>query len=334
MTNLPLDGIRIVDLTVVWAGTHVTQLLAEWGAEVIRVEPRTAIQSSTRSAEIRPQPAAVLRELAKAGMTTSGFPDFEAGEDYWNRSAAFNSHGRNKKSVTADVMTPEGRELFLRLVEVSDVVVENNVPETIEKAGLTYEALRERNPKIIMVRMPGFGLSGPYKNYRGFGMHMEAMVGHTYLRSYPDAGVPAAGGVVTGDAIAGVTGAFAVAMALRHRQRTGRGQQVELPQAETFLSVLGEFILERTANGRDPGPQGNSHRVHAPHGYYQCKADHRWGDDMWIGIDCDSDDAWVALCEVLEAEDLLLDERFATASGRFECRDELDRLLPKYTRAT
>jgi len=330
--TLPLDGVRVVDLTVVWAGTHVTQLLAEWGAEVIRVEPRTAIQSSTRGAERRPQPAHVLRELAKIGGSTDGFPDFEAGEDYWNRGAAFNSHARNKKSITADVMTPEGRETFLRLVEVSDVVVENNVPETIEKAGLTYDVVSGRNPAIIMVRMPGFGLSGPYKNYRGFGMHMEAMVGHNYLRSYPDAGVAAAGSVVAGDAIAGVTGAFAVAMALRHRRRTGRGQQIELPQAETFMSVLGEFIVERSANGRDPGPQGNRHRTHAPHGYYPCRADPRWGDDMWIGIDCDSDESWLALCEVLDAPELIMEERFATASRRFEHRDELDRRLPQYTR--
>lgn len=332
MAKLPLDGIRIVDLTVVWAGTHVTQLLAEWGAEVIRVEPRTAIQTSTRGAERRPQPPHVLRELAKMGASVDGFPEFEPGEDYWNRGASFNSQGRNKKSVTADVMTPEGRETFLRLVEVSDVVVENNVPETIEKAGLTYDAVRERNPSIIMLRMPGFGLSGPYKNYRGFGMHMEAMVGHNYLRSYPDEGVAAAGSVVAGDAVAGVTGAFAVAMALRHRRRTGQGQLIELPQAETFLSVLGEFILERSANGRDPGPQGNRHRVHAPHGYYPCRPDPRWGDDMWIGIDCDSDEAWVALCGALEADDLLMDGRFDTASGRYELRDELDRLLPEYTR--
>lgn len=332
MTNLPLDGVRVVDLTVVWAGTHVTQLLAEWGAEVIRVEPRTAIQSSTRGAERPPPPATVLRDLARSGVTVDGFPDFEGQPDPWNRSAAFNSHARNKKSVTADVMTPEGRELFLRLVDVADVVVENNVPETIEKAGLTYDVLRERNPDIIMLRMPGFGLSGPYKNYRGFGMHMEAMVGHTYVRAYPDETVGAAGGVVTGDAIAGVTGAFAVTMALRHRRRTGQGQMIELPQAETFLSVLGEFVLDQTANGRDQGPQGNRHRAHAPHGYYRCRADPRWGDDIWIGIDCDSDEAWVALCDVLGADDLLSDQRLETMSGRWEQQAELDRRLNEYTR--
>jgi len=332
MTDLPLDGIRVLDLTVVWAGTHATQLLSEWGAEVIRVEPRTAIQSSTRGAERQPPSPAVLRALAATGVSIDGFPDFDGGDDPWNRSAAFNSHARNKKSVTGDVMTPEGRELFLRLAEVSDVIVENNVPETIEKAHLTYEEVRARNPRIIMLRMPGFGLTGPYKNYRGFGLHMEAMVGHTYLRSYPDETTGAAGTSVTGDAIAGVTGAFAVAMALRHRRRTGLGQQIELPQAETFLPVLGEFILERTANGRTVEPQGNSHRWRAPHGYYHCRAHPEWGDDMWIGIDCDSDDAWLALCGVLGAESLFLDDRFSTATRRHRHRAELDGLLTAYTR--
>ena len=327
MSKLPLEGVRVADMTVVWAGTHVTQLLAEWGAEVIRVEPRTRIQPSTRGAE-RPAPSrAVLQEIASQGASVYSFPDFEPGPDPWNRGASFNSHARNKLSMTADVMTPEGREAFLRLVERSDVVVENNVPETVEKAGLTYDAVRERNPQVIMLRMPGFGLSGPYKNYRGFGMHMEAMVGHTYVRSYPDDQIAAAGSVVTGDSISGVTGAFAVAMALRHRQRTGQGQQIELPQAEAFLSILGEFVLDQTANGRDQGPQGNRHRSHAPHNYYPCR-----GDDRWVGIDCDSDEAWSSICDVLAAGELANDERFETAAGRFEHRDELDRLISEHTR--
>ena len=149
-------------MTVVWAGPHVTQLLAEWEAEVIRVEPRTRIQPLTRGLELPPQPRPVLEAMMQMGMTLFGFPDLESGEDYWNRSPSFNSHARNKLSMTADVITAEGRESFLRLVERSDVVVENNVPETIERAGITDPELAERNHRLIMLRMPAFGLDGPY----------------------------------------------------------------------------------------------------------------------------------------------------------------------------
>jgi crotonobetainyl-CoA:carnitine CoA-transferase CaiB-like acyl-CoA transferase len=324
--RLPLDGVRVVDLTVAWAGPYATQLLAEWGAEVIRVEPRTRIQPTTRSFEA-PAPPEVQRQVLASGQTMGGYPDLDAGEDPWNRGSSFNSHARNKLSMTADITRPQGREAFLRLVEVSDVVVENNVPETIEKTGLTYEQLVERNPRLIMLRMPAFGLSGPYKNYRAYGTHIEAMVGHHYIRNYPDAMLEAAGDVFTGDAVNGINGALGVAMALRHRQRSGLGQLIELPQAEAFLPMLGDFILDYSVNGRDEGAQGNAHRSHAPHNYYPCA-----GDDSWIGIDCDSDGAWQAICEVLGAADLAQDPRFRSGVERFERRRELDEALAGHTR--
>ncbi len=323
---LPLEGVRIADVTVVWAGPHVTQLLAEWGAEVIRVEPRTRIQPLTRGLELPPQPRPVLEAMMQMGMTLFGFPDLEPGEDYWNRSPSFNSHARNKLSMTADVMTAEGRESFLRLVERSDVVVENNVPETIERAGITYPELAERNHRLIMLRMPAFGLDGPYKNYRALGTHIEGMIGHHFLRSYTDRDPEAAGDVYTGDAIAGVMGAFAVAMALRHRVRTGEGQLIELSQAENFLPVLGDFILDYTVNGRDSMPQGNGHRWHAPHGIYPCQ-----GDDEWIAIDCDSEEAWRGIIGVLGAEPLASDPRFGHMAARHRNQRALDRLLGGYT---
>ena len=324
--KLPLDGVRVADMTVVWAGPHVTQLLAEWGAEVIRVEPRTRIQPSTRGAERLPPSPEQLRDMAARGLSM-GYPDFEAGPDHWNRGASFNSHARNKLSMTADVMTDEGREAFLRLIEVCDVMVENNVPETIEKAGITWDVLKERNPRLVMLRMPGFGLTGPYKNYRGYGLHMEGMIGHTHIRSYPDEAIDAAGDVVTSDAISGIQGAFAVCMALRHVRRTGKGQLLEQPLAEAFLPIIGEFILDFTANGRDTEPQANRHRTHAPHGYYLCRE-----EGEYIAIDCDSDEAWRALCGFLGADDLLADERWQTASERYRNQQALDRALAEYTR--
>lgn len=327
MAGLPLEGVRVADVTVVWAGPHVTQLLAEWGAEVIRVEPRTRIQPSTRGAERLPPSPQQLRDLAARGVTLSAFPDFVGAPDPWNRGASFNSHARNKLSMTADVTAPEGREAFLRLVEVCDVVVENNVPETIDKADIGWDALRERNPSLIMLRMPGFGLDGPYKNYRGYGLHMEATIGHTHVRSYPGETIEAAGDVVTSDAISGVQGAFAVCMALRHVRRTGRGQLLEQPLAEAFLPILGEFVLDYTANGRDTEPQGNRHRTHAPHNYYPCR-----GEGDYIAIDCDGDEAWAALCGVLGAGDLRDREEWRTQAGRHADQAALDAALAARTR--
>ena len=167
---LPLEGVRVADITVVWAGPNVTQLLAELGAEVIRVEPINRIQPSTRGAE-RIYTKAQATAFAAQGQLLGAYPDFDPKDDPWNRVPAFNSHARNKKSMTCDVMSPEGKETFLRLIEQCDVFVENNVPVTIEKAGITYEELRKVNPRLIMVRMPAFGLSGPYSDYRAFGTH-------------------------------------------------------------------------------------------------------------------------------------------------------------------
>ncbi|MSP22241.1 MAG: CoA transferase [Dehalococcoidia bacterium] len=324
--RLPLEGLRVADMTVVWAGPHVTQLLAEWGAEVIRVEPTTRIQPSTRGAEqIFSKEQA--RALGEAGRMLGAYPDFDHAGEPWNRYPAFTSHARNKKSMACDVMSPEGREAFLRLIAVSDVFVENNVPETIERANITWEELRKVNPRLVMLRMPAFGLEGPYKNYRAFGHQAEGMIGHHYLRGYPDAGPEYTGAALTSDGFAGVLGAVAVLMGLRHRERTGEGQQVEMPLAESFIPVLGEYILDYSMNGRVADPQGNLHPHHAPHGVYPTA-----GNDQWLALDIDSDEAFRALCGVLGAPALAADARFLDMASRLACRPALDEAISRITR--
>ncbi len=324
--RLPLEGVRIADITVVWAGPHVTQLLGEWGADIIRVEPVTTIQPYSRGAE-RVSTEAQYRALGAAGVTMGIPPGFDPGPDPWNRSPAFNAHARNKRSMACDVRLPEGREAFLRLIERCDVLIENNVPETIERANITYEVLREVNPKLIMLRMPAYGLDGPYKNYRGFGTHVEGMIGHHLIRTYDDGSPDEMGDAFTADAIAGVMGAWAVVAALRHRARTGQGQQVEMSLAEGFLPVIGEFIMDYTMNGRPAGQQGNRHPSHAPHGIYPTA-----GDDQWIAIDVATDAEYAALCQVLTSA-ALTDERFRTSEGRNEHRRDLEAALGEATRA-
>ncbi len=317
---LPLAGIRVAEITVVWAGPHVTQLLAEWGADVIRVEPANRVQPFTRGMEQVPTPARA-RELLERGAPV-GYPDGDPGPDPWNRSAAFNSHARNKRSMTCDIMTPEGRAAVLRLAAHCDVLVENNVPETIDKAGLDFSALARVNPRLVMLRMPAFALDGPYRNFRAFGLHVEAMVGHTLLRGYPDAGPEVLSESLASDGISGVQGAFAVMLALRDRDRTGKGQLIELPLTEGFLPVLGEYIMDATMNGRDTPPQGNAHRHHAPHDVYPCR-----GADDWIAIDVATDAEFAALCEALGVATAATDSRFATAPARRANVAALDALI-------
>ncbi|MEX2372406.1 MAG: CoA transferase, partial [Dehalococcoidia bacterium] len=163
--------------------------------------------------------------------------------------------------------------------------------------------------------------------YRGFGTHVEGMIGHHWLRSYPDGSPEETGEAFTADALAGVMGAFSVTAALMERETSGEGQQIEMPLAEAFLPVLGEWILDYTMNGRVAQPQGNLHRSHAPHGVYPAQ-----GEDRWIAIDVGSDHEFAALCAVLGAQVLLADERFATGVGRHEHSKALDAALADYTR--
>jgi len=323
--GLPLAGLRVAEITVVWAGPHVTQLLAEWGAEVIRVEPVNKPQPYTRGMENVPRRTQAQALLAQ-GIPTRLVAN-EAGTDPWNRNASFNTHARHKRSMTCDMMTPEGHEALMRLLAQCDVLVENNVPETLDKANIAWEALHALNPRLIMLRMPALALDGPYRNYRAFGLHVEAMIGHTHLRGYPGESPELLSESLASDGLAGVQGAVAVLMALRHRERTGEGQLIEMPLTEGFLPTLGEFIMDYTMNGRDTPTQGNRHRWHAPHNVYPCR-----GADQWIALDVGTDTEFAALCQVLKAEHLQRDARFHSAPMRRQHVAALDEALAGLTR--
>ena len=337
MPKLPLEGVRVLDLTVVWAGPFAAQLLAEWGAEVIRMEPLTALQPQTRGVEgARHLTRDFVRREAERGAFMGAFPGRDPGDDPWNRRVTFNSSSPNKRSFTGNIRSETGYEAFMRLVAISDVVIENNVPETISKMRITYEELREVNPRIIMVRMPGFGLSGEYANYRCWGNHLEGMAGHHLVRSYPDMTLDAAGESYACDSIAGLNGALATVMALRHRRRTGRGQQVEVPQIEAFVQMMGVEVLDFTMNGRVAGAMGNDHRTHAPHNAYPCAPEGDAlvrRDDRWIAIDARTDEEFGALCGVLGAPGLASDERFDDSLSRYRRRRELDVELTALTKS-
>ncbi len=321
--TLPLEGIRVLDLTAVWAGPHATMLLADWGAEVIRVESIQVLQATTRGHMARP-PKEVPRLRKGWGMS---YPNWDPGDQPWNRYPIFQSHARNKLSMTVDLRLPEGLEIFHRLVALCDVFIENNVPETIEKLHLTYEELVEHRPDLIALRMPAYGLSGPYKNYRSFGVQLEGTAGHTLVRGYPD--MDAGTGrddVYIGDAAAGVNGALAVLMALRHRRRTGKGQLIELAQAENFIPYLGEAVMDYTMNRRVHDTLGNRHPSKAPHGVYRCR-----GEDRWVTIAVGNDEEWQGLCRALGHPVWSRDPRFATGIGRWKAQDEMDSRIEEWT---
>ncbi|GAA0998101.1 hypothetical protein GCM10009555_096810 [Acrocarpospora macrocephala] len=322
MRKLPLDGVRVLDMTVAWSGPYVTMLLADFGAEVIRVENPRIFPTSTRGVMPRPSAQAVA---AATNLNMSGYPDLDPGERPWNRSAIFNWHGRNKRSMTLDLRQEHGKEVFLRLIELSDVLVENNAPNTLDRLGLGYDRLAERNPGLVMLRMSSGGLDGPYRDFIGFGSSFEGLVGLRSIRGQPGTPPEASPMSLHMDAAAGTTGAYAVMLALRRKRRTGAGGLVELPQLENLMHHIGEVVLA-AARGQDIGPLGNRDAQHAPQGVYPCA-----GQDRWAAISVGSDDQWDGLRRAMGAPAWAEDPRFGTASGRMAAHDELDERIASWT---
>ena len=322
MPKLPLEGVRIVDLTVVWAGPYATVLLADLGAEIIRVESTRFFNPISRGTMAHPSEAMINN----IPMWLGGMPGREIGKRPWNRWPFFNSHGRNKLSMTVDLLQPRGKEILYQLVGISDVLIENNVTETMEKLGITYEALKEVKPDIVMVRMPAFGSTGDYKNYRALGAMIEDAAGHSSLRGYADMDATGATSVAPSDAAAGSGAAFAVLAALHYRRRTGKGQLVEVPQLENFLPYLGQAIMDYTMNGRVQTTLGNRHPF-AVQGCYRCK-----GEDRWVNISIFNERQWGAFCRALDNPSWSQQGKYADAVLRYKYHDELDSHIQEWTR--
>jgi crotonobetainyl-CoA:carnitine CoA-transferase CaiB-like acyl-CoA transferase len=240
----------------------------------------------------------------------------------------FNSHARNKLSMTVDLNRAEGMDIFRRLIRVSDVFIENNAPGTMEKMGITYEMLKQEKPNIIMVRMPGFGLYGPYRDYRGYGPHFENTIGHASLRGYPDMDPTTLTPDYHCDASAGACAAMALVMALRYRNKTGKGQFIEVGQIETMIPHLGQAIMDCVMNGRVQRSAGNHDPglSMAPHSCYRCK-----GEDRWINIAISGEEQWRALCRVMGNPAWASEECFSDVLGRWKHQHELDRLIEAWT---
>ena len=322
MARLPLEGIRILDMTVVWAGTYCATLLADLGAEVIRLESIKRLPPITRG--YMPFPPKEAIEGLPAFV--AAMPGREPGKRPWNRYPLFNAHGRNKLGITVDLTQPSGMDIFERLVAVSDAFVENNVTETMDKLGISYEMMRKINPRIIMLRMPAYGNSGAYRDHRSLGVHMEGVIGHTILRGYEDMDQSSSTNVFAADAAGGAQGAFAMLAALHFRKRTGKGQLIELAQAENMIAYTGRFFMDYSMNERNSSTIGNRH-TSAIQGCYPCD-----GDDRWVNITLFDDDDWNAFREAIGNPEWTRDERFKTHSSRYENQRTLDALISEWTR--
>jgi crotonobetainyl-CoA:carnitine CoA-transferase CaiB-like acyl-CoA transferase len=316
----PLRGIRVLDLTTVWSGPFLTQLLGDLGAEVIRIESPHVFPPTTKGYVPRPTQAMVLGALAKLyGPQAPGREDRP-----YNRHAMNNAVTRGKRSCTLDVRMPEQRELFMRLVAVSDVVVENLKSTTLHQMGLFEDELRDVNPRLIVLRLPPAGLTGDWAHYTGFGGQFDGLTSLASLLGHRGTTLMESPSTQHMDSVTGPAGAFALLAALHYRAATGRGQVIELAQSENVLTELGDVFVNLQL-GVEPERLGNRDRRRAPQGIYSC------ADGVSLALTVTDDDAWRGLASVLERADLAKDEQLAHLAGRQLAHDELDDAISDWT---
>ena len=298
-TPQALAGIRIIDLSMGWAGPLACRHMADMGADVIKVESCERFDW-WRSWEATPE---------------------WIEDDGAEKSTAFNTVNRNKRNITLDLEDPEGRDLLLQLVATSNAVVENYSGSVLPKLNLGYDVFREVNDKIILMSMPAFGSTGPWASFRAYGSTVEQSSGLPHLTGLQE-DAPTMMHVALGDANGGLNGASALLVALRHQARTGKGQFVDLSQVEALFPLAAHGILEQSATGSAPPRDGNVNRDYAPHGVYPCA-----GEDKWIVIEARNDAEFSALQGVV-GKSLA---SFGDAADRLQRRDELDAALGAWT---
>ena len=311
----PLDGIRVADFSWFGAGPIAGRTLADFGAEVIRVE------SEARVDGLR------LGQPQKPGM--SGY----------NVCAYFNNFNAGKASLLLNMGAESAREVALRLIERSDVFLSNLTPRVIERWGLTYEELCEANPAIIAAYQPMQGTFGPHRDFLGFGAVLTPVTGISHLSGDPQRKPVGVGTNYPDYAINPGHTIIAILAALRHRRRTGEGQRIELAQLESVAAAMGPALLDYTANGRNQTRKGNRSSWMAPHAIYRCRdaargAPHPDGSttrERWAAIAARGDAEWNALCAVAASAAFAADERFATLLGRREHEDALNEQIGEWT---
>ena len=315
--TLPLDGIRVVDLSRVFAMPYCGAYLADLGAEVIKVETHH-------------------NQFVDTTRTLNGpYPDNEPGEMYWERGGTFHTLNRGKLSVTLDLRSPEALDVLRQLVSVSDVVLENFTPRVMRRFGLDYANLKTVKPDLIMVSNTGYGHSGPWSDFGAMATALEPTHGTGAFMGYLD--VDSNGHTSPGtvpnkiansytDFLASWTAQLAVLASLIHRAKTGRGMWIDLAMYQVGVSFMGEGVLDFAFNGRRTRRLGNRHETMAPHGCYPCH-----GNDQWVVIAVRDDAEWRTLCGEMGLWDLADDARFADPTDRRRNQDDLDGIISEWT---
>ncbi len=304
---LPLTGVRVLDFSWVYAGPYACMLLAQLGAEVIKIEGHKR-SDLTRRAVMWPQ-----QETGPSLLLP-------------NQGMPYNVLNQNKKSLTLDLSRPEGVALARRLAAKSDIVIDNMRPGAMSKLGLGYEDLKKIRPDIIDIVLSSRGYNGPETDYLGFAVIHQAIGGLAYISGYPD-DHPTHGSGGDADIMNALLTAFMAVTALHHRNRAGEGQFIDISQCESVTSLIGETILEYQMTSKIPRRLGNAHPYFAPHSVYRC-----WGVDRWLAIEIHTDEEFCIFAEVIGRPDLSADPRFADMAARKNNEKELDAIILEWTR--
>ncbi|BBX01384.1 CoA transferase [Mycolicibacterium moriokaense] len=302
-TGLPFDGLRVLDMTTFWAGPSCTHILAMLGAEVIHVE-------STR----RPDGTRLI----------AGIPVTE--ELWWEKSPIFSGLNTNKKGLTLDLQSDAGHDLLNRFIATCDVIVENFTPRVVDQIGLDFAAVQAIRPDVVMLRMPGFGLDGPWRDNPAFAYVIEAASGISWVTGYPDRNPYEPYSV--GDPNAGIHALNALLIALEHRRRTGQGVLVEAAMVDAAINVAAEQVIEYSAYGALLERDGNRGPTAAPQNLYRTNEIDEFGRaDCWVAVAVATDEQWVGLSEAVERPDWAADPELSTAAGRRAGHDAIDGYL-------
>ncbi len=292
--KLPMSGVRVIDLGTFLAGPYAASILGEFGAEVFKVE----------------------HPIAGDPMRRFGTPTKRH-----DATLAWLSEARNKKSVTIDLRQKEGVQLFLRLIGKSDVLIENFRPGTMEEWGLGWKELSEANPGLVYLRVSGYGQTGPYRRRSGFAHIAHAFGGLSYLAGFPGETPVVPGTAPLGDYMSSVYGAIGILLALRHREKTGRGQIVDIGIYEAVFRQLDEIAASYGLFGKVREREGSGSFVAVPHGHFRTK------DDKWIAIACTTDKMFERLAEAMEHPELASSGLYGPQRQRLAARDEVNRLV-------
>ena len=303
--RLPLEGIRVIDFSMGWAGPICTRTLADLGADVIKIEA-TQYPDWWRGVDRRP--AYVLEQM-------------------YEKSVRYCIMNRNKRGITLDLTRPQGLNLAQRLVADADLVVDNYSVEVLPKLGLGYNIVSKLNPKLVMMSMSAFGAGSLNRDCRAYGSTLEQGSGLPSVVGDPD-GPPVMSHTAFGDAVGGLNGCAAVLTALIHARLTGKGQFIDLAQIECMMPFAAPWIIAHSIDGKAPVKHGNRHPDFVPHGCFPCA-----GEDNWIVVAVDSDAMWPKLAALLGRADWAADARLKTAAGRRAIEGEIEAAIAAWTSA-